>query len=105
MACTAWVGRKTNIACVPYSIWSEHPLGSIEAIGCLGLPQSASLASTTLVLLVSKLRRILSGLISDLINIDIQATLISLDGHELSYLYGRYLLHVEMPTRTECCER
>jgi hypothetical protein len=24
-------------------MWSEHPLSSIEAIGCLGLPQSAKL--------------------------------------------------------------
>jgi hypothetical protein len=86
-------------------MWSERPISAIEAIGRLGLPQSANFASTTLVPLVSKLRRMLSGLISDLINIQVQARLILQDGHGTSYLYERCPLYVETLMRTECCER
>jgi hypothetical protein len=42
----------------------KRRLGIIEALSCLSLPQSANLASTTLVPLVSTFRRMLFGLMS-----------------------------------------
>jgi len=103
MGCTARVGVETDVASVAYKKWYKRRLNALEAMSCSDLPQSANLASTTLAPLASKLRSMLSGLMSCIIKC--QPSRILQDKAGSRYRYGLFLSHAGILTRIKHCER
>jgi len=64
MGCGTRISLGIEVASVACEMWCKRRVNIIEAMSCSSSPQSANLASTTLVPLASKLRSTLSGLMS-----------------------------------------